>query len=433
MSDEGKLCSEIRAAVKSTIVESFVVSATKEGFNGISGESLLSLTGDENLLKEILAELVTQDGFSISFAVLDINPHIKRLPELEVIAQIDLLQKEKLSDFCVYPSAAAVIQHPEVPNFRDRPFSEMLLLGKAQLDFVGFELQVLSRYSEDPRYALDFEDYMGHMSITDRYYHDDEFVDRDKVGLQTFGLGFDNKRDPVVVVFLRYLADLSPEHQQYWNSFKLSGEIVLSRPYYISSIEGQFWENRSLRFAISEEIRLVRQMTLAAWGAPLFRQEIPTLGALELTAFQLPTSKNFELFVHSLDKALSENLDRDFFKGKVRQKDEIFSNSGEREVRNRGSLAMLQEWLLNSAKWESESRFKEVVMQPLLTVRNLRQKPAHSFTTNSHSENFTRKRKELLWSVYNSLANMRRAFQTHPDRSSIEVPYWLDSERIDVF
>ena len=433
MSEDSRMQTEMTNRVRRSIVDAYVVSAELGAFNGVSGKALLKWTGDELLLRKIHEMLIKEDDFSVSFASIDINPHIKRLPELPPNEQIKRLQTEKLAEFCVYPSAAAVMQHENLPDFTTKPFSQMLLQVKAQLDFVCFELQVLSRYTEDPRYSLDFGDYMGDLSISDKCYLDQDFSERDKVGLQTFGLGFDTQKNPVVVVFLRYLANLSPEHQQYWNSFRFSGEAWPSKPYYESSFEGNFWDNRSLRYAISAEIRVIRQMTLAAWGTPLFRQELPILGAIELTAFQLPTQKNFDSFVHSLDKVLSENIDKNFFKGRVRQKDEIISNGGEREVRNRGSLAMLEEWLRCTVNWESEEKFREIIIAPLETVRRLRQKPAHGFTLNSHSGDFTKKRRKLLWDVYNSLANMRRAFQTYAPCSSIEIPEWLDSEQIDVF
>jgi hypothetical protein len=56
---------------------------------------------------------------------------------------------------------------------------------------------------------------MGWMSVTNEFFGDAQHPERDKVSLQSFGLGFDDQRNPYVIVHLRYLAGLSAEHQQF--------------------------------------------------------------------------------------------------------------------------------------------------------------------------------------------------------------------------
>jgi len=51
-----------------------------------------------------------------------------------------------------------------------------------------------------------------------KHYESSDTDDRDKVLLDTFGIAYDSNRNRVVVVYLRYLADLNPEHQQIWNT-----------------------------------------------------------------------------------------------------------------------------------------------------------------------------------------------------------------------
>ena len=146
---------------------------------------------------------------------------------------------------------------------------------------------------------------------------DAQHPERDKVSLQTFGLGFDEQRNPYVIVYLRYLAGLSAEHQQYWNSYLASGDVRMSEPYFRSSIEGKFWANRSVRHAIAEEMRLIRALTEAIWGRSLFRAPPEGDIPIGLTSFLRPTAENFNRFVMALDKLLSESIDVKFFEGKV--------------------------------------------------------------------------------------------------------------------
>jgi hypothetical protein len=239
-------------------VASFSRSARDGWFNGVVASSLLPLAlGDESQLRMFMLELTAEGKIACVFACADPNMHIKRMPDLRIEKQIELISREPLERFCIYPTSKVMANNARSARWRDRPFSKCLFLAEPQLNFRAFDMAVLERYTSDPRYDVKFFDYMGSMSVEDDPFRDDNFPERDKIGLQTFGLGFDNNRDPFVIVFLRYLAELSPEHQQYWNSFISSNDVRMCRQYYESSIEGNFWENSSVRFAIEEEIRLM--------------------------------------------------------------------------------------------------------------------------------------------------------------------------------
>ena len=72
-----------------------------------------------------------------------------------------------------------------------------------------------------------------------------------------------------------------------------------------------------MRYAIVEEMRLIRALTEAIWGRSLFR--LPPEGGVPigLTTFLRPTAENFNRFVMALDKLLSDSIDVKFFDGKV--------------------------------------------------------------------------------------------------------------------
>ena len=61
------------------------------------------------------------------------------------------------------------------------------------------------------------------------------------------------------------------ERRRYWNSYLASGDVRMSEPYFRSSIEGEFWTNRSVRYAVAEEMRLIRALT----GSHLGSQPVP--------------------------------------------------------------------------------------------------------------------------------------------------------------
>lgn len=207
------------------ILSWWIESAQRGRFNGLVADSLLRFEDNPDRLRAHLASLVDEHKVTCVFASTQLNMHIKRLPDLPIDRQRALVKAEALKEFCVYPTASEIAKNIDITQWNDRPFSKELALAKPQLAYRAFDMAALERYTRDPRYVVHFQDYMGSMSIRNESFSDQGFPDRDKVSLQTFGIGIDNKRIPHVVVYLRYLARLSSEHQQYWSSYLASGDV----------------------------------------------------------------------------------------------------------------------------------------------------------------------------------------------------------------
>ena len=417
----------------SAIAIAFIESAKRDGFNGVVASALLTLQADPEKLRAELSSLVQDSHITAVFARVSANMHIKRLPDLAIETQLKFLADEPLQEFCLYPAASAVEARVDLSAWQDRPFSKALLLAEPQLSFRAFDMGALERYVADPRYVVHFVDYMGRMSVTDNYFTNAQHPERDKVSLQTFGLGFDDQHNPYVIVYLRYLAKLSAEHQQYWNSYLAGGDVRVSAPYFHSSIKGEFWTNRSVRYAIIEEMRLIRSLTEAIWGHSLFHPPPEGDVPIGLTSFLRPTTENFNRFVMALDKLLSENIDVKFFDGKISREIETLRADGKIIVKPKGTLTLLEEWLLREITWSDLDAFREVVIKPLRNVRRLRQTPAHAFTKDTFSGEYYDTRKQLLCDVFNSLSNIRATLAKHSRARHIQVPDWLNKDRIDVF
>lgn len=415
------------------IASSYIASAERGGFNGAVASTLSHVEEKPDRLRSALTELITDSKVTAVFARTSVNMHIKRCPDMPIPRQLELLHTEDLSAFSLYPTETEVRRRVDLSPWHDRPFSMALLLAEPQLAFRAFDMGCLERYVADPRYSVHFADYMGRMSITDDFFTNELHPERDKVSLQTFGLGFDAERIPYTVAFLRYLAGLSAEHQQYWNSYLACGDVRMSEPYYRSSIEGEFWKNRSVRYAIIEEMRLIRALTEAIWDRSLFRAPAEGDIPIGLTSFLRPTAENFNRFVMALDKLLSESIDSSFFKGKIPLEIEETRPDGKTVVTRKGTLALLETWLLKEITWSDPEVFRTVVIKPLRDVRRLRQTPAHTFTVNNFSTDYYERRRRLLWNIFNSLTSIRVTFSKHPLAQHIEIPGWLDNERVDVF
>jgi hypothetical protein len=415
------------------IASSFIESAKRDGFNGVVACRLLTLQPDNEKLRAEVSSLIQDGQITAVFSRQSVNMHIKRFPDIGTDEQLKLLANEPLGAFCLYPTASAVRPVVDLSAWQDRPFSKALLLAEPQLSFRAFDMGALERYVADPRYIFHFEDYMGTMSVANDFFEDAQHPERDKVSLQTFGLEFDEQHNPYAIVFLRYLARLSAEHQQYWNSYLTSSDVRMSKPYFLSSIMGEFWTNHSVREAIEEEMRLIRLLSQAIWGRSLFRDLHEGDVPIGLTSFLRPTTENFNRFVMALDKLLSDSIDVKFFDGKVALETEKTRGDGKIVVQTKGTLTLLQDWLLKEITLKDPQAFRDVVIQPLREVRRLRQTPAHNFTPDTFSATYYARRKQLLWAVFNSLSNIRATFAKHPRATQIEIPDWLDSGDIDVF
>jgi hypothetical protein len=135
----------------------------------------------------------------------------------------------------------------------------------------------------------------------------------------------------------------------------------------------------------------------------------------------------------ALDKLLSESIRPSFFEGKCALESETLRADGKVVVSRKGTLSLLEEWLLQEVSWDDPDAFRKVVIQPLREVRRLRQKPAHTFTPDEFKAEYYEKRRRILWNVFNSLSNIRATFASHPLAGGIAVPDWLDQDKIDVF
>jgi hypothetical protein len=412
--------------IETNIVEFFLQSSD---FNGLPVSAILRGQADGKTVIAILEDLIRRGRITCVSSRTSVNPHIKRFPDLPSDQQVAQLEGALTDTICLYPSADLVGEHFNVNTFDDRPFSKKLLLGEPQLNWEGFDLGVLDRYYNDPRYLFHFGDHGGRLSILTEGAAG-EILERDQVFLQTFGIGYDESDTRVAVVFLRYLSSLSPEHQQYWKSFIRTGKIKLHREYYRGAYLGEWPEYGSYFGAILTEIKLINELTTAIYAKALFRTVFGEDRPAELTPFLRPTLKNFNTFILEIDKLLSENINQDFFKDRIQLELETERPDGKIVVTQKGTLALLEEWLRTDITWDDEDEAIAVIVAPLKKLRRLRQRPAHKFETNKFSREYDDQQHEIVREVYVALRHLRMTLASHPGAPAIDVPRWIRDGKI---
>ncbi|MFZ0276204.1 MAG: hypothetical protein WA254_12150 [Candidatus Sulfotelmatobacter sp.] len=415
--------------IERTILESFVKS---QDFNGIPASGLArALDTDWGQLQPRIAALIRARKIDAAFASHSVNPHIKRLADLPVEVQIKMLAVEQAAGICFYPSAEVVKAMADLSRYDGLPYSLRLALGEAQLTPVFFELCVLERYFRDPRYSCRFHDRAGSISVQDEHYLGDQMAERDKVLLQSFGIGYDEKRSRVVVAYLRYLADLSSEHQQIWKAHENGGKCTMNSDYERSSIHGMFPEHYSVYEAFIQEQREINNLSQIIGKPPLFRATFEERKRpLEFSPMLRPTLRNLQEFALTLDKMLSENLNREFFRADIPLEDRIAAGGGSVEVRQLGTITLLGRWLDANYKDRDGNDVGSDVVEPLREVRKARQPTAHSLSQDAYDLSLPSRQDALLVAALRSLQKLRLIFSSHTKASGYSAPDWLDGDKI---
>jgi len=400
------------------------------GFNGISVSRLADKTkfGSGHAVERI-RELIQQGLASVNFGDRHPNPFVKAFDPEPAGEQISKFADANLDLSCVYPTPAALKDRVNRAEYEGRPFTLRLALGEPQLAYETFDLAVLEAYRNDPRFHYDANDICGGICICDEVYVAEHTPEAEKVLLQTFGFAYDDNFNRAVAVFLRYLNDLSPEHQRIWQAKIVKGRYLL-HPDYARSSGGDWPENLSLFDAFLEEIRQINTMCHLIGKPPLFR-DVPDQGDRPrgFSFLLRPTVKEFQDFVSLLDKLLSDNLNKEFFQGDVELTRDVPRKDGKIEVQQKGTIALFEEWIAKNFIPRDPAPLKTMIAT-LKEIRKLRQRPAHALDDNRFDQAIFREQRELAVRAYEAVRLVRQLFANHPRARSHQVPKQLFEGRI---
>lgn len=146
----------------------------------------------------------------------------------------------------------------------------------------------------------------------------------------------------------------------------------------------------------------------------------------------IPTLENYHKFILVLDKLMSENISKEFFKGKVDLENEIVKKDGKIIIQSKGTIKLLEEWLRETVKIKKEEDF-DLIFESFKMVRKLRQKPAHIINQNIYDKGYFRIQDDLIDKCYTSVRMIRLLFANHPAVKNYKVPDWLYDGKIKIF
>lgn len=392
-------------------------------FNGVPYWELEKLYS--NNLESYILELIEENVISVNFTI---NPHIKQF-DFPIEKQLEYLRENGFNEVCFYPTEALLGKVLKTNKFDNRPFTKMLAHGKPQLEPIFFKIEILNSYVTDPRYEVEHSsDYSGMICSVSEIDLDEE----DQILLETFGIGYKEDHERVIAVYLRYLSDLTPEHQQRWFTYIEKDDCREVYEYYQNSILAEWAEHSSIYEAFIEELYHINNMTEDIFGRKLFIKDYKNERPEDFRTIFIPTLENYYKFIHILDKLMSENISKDFFRGSIDLENEIERKDGKIIIQNKGTIILLEEWMKKSFRIQNEEDFS-IIFKSFKEVRKLRQKPAHAINKNKYDKGYLKMQDNLIHQCYTSIRMIRLIFANHPIVKGYKIPDWLYEGKIKIF
>ena len=306
-------------------------------------------------------------------------------------------------------------------DMKQGKYSYKLKKGGNNLKLVYFERAVLDRYKHDPRFKVVEYGVGGYLSIKDEYYLDESVLESEKVAIQSFVKGYKHNGTEVVGTLLIYLSQLSPEHQNYWASYEVAEVCKMDADSFQQEFMAEFTDRVSPFDAILQELKEINQLCDLMGEPHLFIKVFDIEDIDRFGWITKPTMGEFSALVHILDKLFSENLNKDFFRGKIPLKD----NSD----KDKGTISLLEEYMNTKIRFPDPGP-KDEMIGVFRSIRKDRQKPAHKVSKDKYDPKYLKLQKDLIYSSYSAIRTLRLIFMNHPKTRRYKPPEGLQKGRI---
>lgn len=387
-------------------------------FNGIPYYNLITKVDSGPTLLDTLSELINEQKIVAVFGDRHPNAHILAL-EPEAMDK----QREKLTTIlsdhtCFYPTSSVLNLSIDRTSLAHSPFTLELALGKPHLTPYFFDLSVLERYRNDPRYAYWASDTNGYISVHGSLDEPSTLRNSDQSMLQSFGFGHNKEvTHRVVVVYLRYLHTLTPEHQRIWQTYLLEGEHYV-HPAYRAATMGEWRDEVGAFEAIKLEMQAINELCEKIGKQPLFRNDFKEIDLPRNFAFLIrPTVKEYHDWILTMEKVLVENLSKNFFRGDISLEKETTRADGKVQVRSKGTIELLEEWLSRSYRTKDPTVINQLMKIPR-KIREIRQEPAHKLNDDQFDYSLFECQRSLVSEAYSFVQGIRIILHKHPKAKS---------------
>jgi hypothetical protein len=397
--------------------------------NDFNGISISLLTSNIEELKKYLRDLIKTGNINLNFGDTHPNPHILAFPPEKKDIQIKKLNNlQNINNCCAYPSKLHLENVVKPDNYKNKPYTLLLALGEPQFSYKFFNLRILEFYFNDPRYYYNTNDIEGSVSLKD----EKALEEKDRILLQSFGFAYDKKiKSRYIVVFLRYLSFLTPEHQKRWKIEEVNNNIFI-HPDYIRITLGHFPEKISIFDAFCEEEKIINDMTKAIWGKMIFRKIYGLNNKPKQFSFLVrPTKKEYDDFIKLLDKLISDNIRKKFFKGELDLK-EIIERENNHVEQEKGTIRLLDEFLDKKFRL-SNPEIKENMINVFKKIRKKRGPLAHVIQEDNWNHKYFKEQREIIIEAYTAMKDLRLILANHPKTNNVKIYDYLLEGKIWTF
>lgn len=373
---------------------------------------------------DILCELIEEGLIEVLSDKEVINPHIKGF---DFNIPIELQKENIAKQTCysvIYPTKKAL---ESVSLDYTKPYSILMQKGEKQFKITYFNIEILERYVNNPKFLVIDNGYRG------KIYPKDEFSDDNTIEdeyIKDYGMAYiDGKQlERAIGVFVCDLAKLSSQKQMLWKGFELSNQSKCKiNSGFIDNLIKGIWVTKAWIFhALIDEMKVINEQCEQMEIPKLFNKTFGTHYSQMPEGFRnifLPTLKNYYDFVLVLEKIVVHNISYKTF-----QKTAPFVSCVSRHDesgKEKGSLTMLEEWLYKNI--HTQENLKELIIKPLRNIRSIRQKPAHELTSNKYDITLYQKQLDLMNDTYTAIRAIRLFFANHPLAKNVKVPEYLIS------
>lgn len=381
---------------------------TSPDFNGLS----VSTLGSTDI--ERLKSLVSDGLVTIVFGDIHPNPHIRALKDEPVDVTLAKMASKSVRHSCAYPTKKYLTTLVKEADYTKKPYAYELALGNAQLEHRAFNIVILESYRNDPRYSYRVDDIRGMI-----YVKDGQNVPLEDDAYLRFGFAFDEEGDTYVAVFLWDLFKLSSETQQQWQMREVTLPTILHPDYHRAAM-GHFPERLSLYEAFVMELKTINEMSDAMGRPHLFRQTFYNAKPRAFAMLLRPTLNEYNNFIHTLDKMVSDNINIKFFQGEVEHVREVDLGEGRFRVEPKGSIQLLEEWVNQKFSPRDPEPLTEM-FATFRQIRKMRNKPAHSDVEDKFEKALIREQRELMVRTYTAVRLLRLLFGNIPATKAVKI------------
>jgi hypothetical protein len=159
---------------------------------------------------------------------------------------------------------------------------------------------------------------------------------------------------------------------------------------------------------------------------PIFKKSFSEARPKNFGYLIRPTLREYQSFIHELDKMLTDNLSLTFLRERLGT-DGVNENGAQI-----GSIALLDSWLHIVVQVDEENMLPSAI-KLFKGVRKLRLRPAHASDPDAWDQKYYSAQREYIVEAYYAVRAVKQVVGSHADAASVNIPEELEVPKFWLF